>query len=486
MTARSQILFFDWRDLQCGHLQWRTADGVRLGVGNPPEPPVPLHAAPQRVPHGIRLQAQPAHTTGPVDGWKGWGRTIRDGGRFRSWHFEVNGHTKLGSGAAAHATAYDEVYVCAVESDDGFAWRETSRSRIHVGSQRGFDGVTFFIDPAGPAAQRYKLVYCAHFAEGEHDDMVRAYLARPARWRDERITAQRRYGLFAVVSADGEAWAALDEPFALHPSDTDTTVLWDEALGKYVMFTRMFRQDRRWIGRAEADDFRHWGPVEPLLWPSLAEPPDRDLYLNGYTRYPGLPEYQLMFPMVYHRLTERSDVRLCASADGIAWGWVPGDPVIRPGAPGRWDSEFLGSGKDLMPFGPGQVATPYSGTPYPHKYPRWQSVWDAWNLGWAVWQEDRLCALVADGEGEFWTRPAVPAGRTVRLNCRVPVGGQIRVGVDGVAGRGIDDADPIVGRDGVCTVTWKGATDPGSPPGQPLALHLRVRCAELFSIRFEN
>ena len=42
----------------------------------------------------------------------------------------------------------------------------------------------------------------------------------------------------------------------LHPSDTDTTVLWDPALGKYVMFTRMFREDRRWIGRAEADDFR--------------------------------------------------------------------------------------------------------------------------------------------------------------------------------------------------------------------------------------
>ena len=101
------------------------------------------------------VESQPAETQGPVDGWKGWGRTIWDGGRFRSWHFEVNGFTKLGSGAAAHGTAYDQVYVCGVASDDGYDWKEVSRGRIEVGSQRGFDGVTFFVDPAAsPEAEK--------------------------------------------------------------------------------------------------------------------------------------------------------------------------------------------------------------------------------------------------------------------------------------------------------------------------------------------
>ena len=488
-AARSRLLFFDWRDVQCGRLQWQTAIDEPLGVGNPPEPPVPLRAVPRRVPHGIRLQAQPAQTTGPVDGWKGWGRTIHDGGCLRSWFFEVNGHTKLGSGAPAHSTPYDEVYVCGVASDDGYDWREVSRSRIRVGGQRGFDGVTFFIDPAAPAAERYKLVYCARVPEGEHDDMVRAYLERPARHRDDRITWERRYGLYVVVSPDGESWTALDEPIALHPSDTDTTVHWDADIGKYVMFTRMFRQERRWIGRAEADDFRDWGPVVPLLWPGLTEAPDADLYLNGYSRYPGLPEYQLMFPMVYYRGDERSDVRLCASDDGIAWQWVPGDPVITPGAPGRWDSEFLGSGKDLVPFGPGKVATPYSGTPYPHKHPRWQTVWDAWNLGWAVWDDGRLCAVVAEDEGELWTQAVTPAGPNLQLDCRVPLGGEIRVGLADVEGRGVEgrdiaDCDPIVGHDGVATVTWHGEAGLGSV--EPVTLHLRLRRAELFSVRFDD
>ena len=480
--AQQKMLFMDWRNIQCGRLEWRSSVGEQLGVSNPPEPPVPMHSEARYVPHGIRLESQPAETTGPVDGWKGWGRTIFDGGRFRSWHFEVNGHTKLGSGAAAHSTDYDEVYVCGVASDDGFSWEEVSRSRVEVGSQRGFDGVCFFVDPAGPPAERYRMVYCARFPEGEHDDMVRAYLERPTHERDFRVTPERRYGMFAMVSPDGESWTSVNEPFTLHPSDTDTTVLWDSGLGKYVMFTRLFRDDRRWIGRAEADDFRDWGPVVPLLGPSLDEPPDRDLYLNGHSFYPGLPEYQVMFPMVYHRFTERSDVELCSSSDGMAWSWVPGGPVIEPGAIGEWDSEFLGCGKDLMPFGPGKIATPYSGTPYPHKHPRFEAVWDAWNLGWAVWPEDRLCGVVADETGEFWTRSVEPGGGDVRINCRVPLGGEIRVGMTGVDGRSCGECDPIVGQDGVVTVTWGGETGTGTGEPEAAALHLQMRRAEIFSI----
>jgi uncharacterized membrane-anchored protein len=66
--SRTKILFTDWRHIQCGHVSWLTAEGERLGVGNPPEPRVPLHASPGAVPHGIRLVAQPARKTDPVDG----------------------------------------------------------------------------------------------------------------------------------------------------------------------------------------------------------------------------------------------------------------------------------------------------------------------------------------------------------------------------------------------------------------------------------
>ena len=66
----------------------------------------------------------------------------------------------------------------------------------------------------------------------------------------------------------------------LHPSDTDTTVLWNETLERYVMYTRMMRHGRRWIGRAEAEDFMHWTPVVPDYLARLEDPPDYDFYLK--------------------------------------------------------------------------------------------------------------------------------------------------------------------------------------------------------------
>lgn len=481
---RRKILFTDWRDIQCGHLQWLTPDGEVHGVGSPPEPMVEMRAEPHCVPHGIRLAAQPARKSETVEEWKGWGRIIYDGDVYRSWYFEINGIAKLGSGSPAHARPPESVVICGVQSQDGFHWSEPTRSRIDVPGQEGFDGVTFFVDPAAPADERYKFVYCAR-AEEETLRAERAeYLGRHPRYQDERIMQGGNYCIFAAASPDGVSWTAIPRPLMLHASDTDTTVTWDEALGKYVMYTRMFRDGRRWIGRAEADEFLRWGPIEPIIWPRLDDPPDYDFYLNGYTRYPGCPEYQLMFPMVYHRYTERSEVRLYSSADGIAWHQVPGGPVISAGAPGEWDGEFLGSGKDLVPFGPGRIAIPYSGTEYPHKYPRGPAVWDAWQMAWAWWPQDRLCALEADGEGEFWTMPAVPAGRRVKLNVRVPRAGEVRVGIPDVEGRSVNDCEPIHGDHPDVTVTWRGQPDMGVEEGKPVALHFRVRRAEVFSVRF--
>lgn len=381
--TRKKILFTDWRDIQCGAVAWLTPEGKQYRVGNPPEPQVSMRAEPRFVPRGIRLQGQPARKAGPIENYKGWGRIIFDEDRYRTWYIEVNGHSKLGTGSAAHADSISSVAICGVESQDGFHWSKPTHGEINVPGQRGFDGMTFFVDSHAPEAQRYKFIYCAQFDEGMFQPQLAAYLNRSPRHRDARISIQRRFGMFASVSPGGVNWTASPEPFMLHPSDTDTTVLWDEVLQRYVMYTRMFRDGRRWIGRAEAEDFMDWGPVEPIIWPRLDDPPDYDFYLNGYSRYPELPEYQLMLPMLYHRYTERSEVRLYSSADGIAWNQIPGGKILTPGEPGAWDCEFIGTGKDLQPFGKDKVAIPYSGTIYPHKFPRWQAVFDAANMGWA-------------------------------------------------------------------------------------------------------
>ena len=97
------FLFADLRHISCGAGSWLTAQGVRHGAANPPGDPVPLHAEPTDIPHGIRFVAQPARKAGLMSDYRGWGRVIHDGGRYRSWYLEINGHSKLGSGSAAHA-----------------------------------------------------------------------------------------------------------------------------------------------------------------------------------------------------------------------------------------------------------------------------------------------------------------------------------------------------------------------------------------------
>lgn len=484
MPTRSKVLFLDWRDLECGHLRWRTAAGEAIGVRGDDGPDRDLHATPVSVPHGIRLQAQPARKTDPVDDWKGWGRIILHEGRYRSWYLEIDGNSKLGSGSTAQRAERRTVAVCATDSSDGVHWSEPRRCPVEVPGHFGFDGVTFFVDPVAPAAERYKLVYCSHVPDSLTVPLHQAYLQRPRRHQDERILSKPGPCLMCLTSPDGERWSACPTPLMMHPSDTDTTIYWDEGIGRYVMYTRMYRQARRWIGRAEAEDLFHWGPIEPVVWPRLDDPPDHDFYLNGRTTYPGLPEYQLLFPMVYHRFTERSDVRLYASADGVAWNQVPGGPVILPGEAGAWDSEFIGCGKDLLPFGPGRVAMPYTGTRFPHKYPRFPEVWAGWQMAWAWWPQDRLCAVVADREGEFWTAALRPAGRTLRLNCRTVRGGEVRVGVCGVDGRAAEECDPIHGDHLGIQVTWAGAADAGFAEGEPVRLHVRLRAAELFALEW--
>ncbi len=479
-----KLLFTDWRNLRCGHLHWLTPTGERFGVANPSGPEVRMRGVPAAVPRGVRLVAQSARKIDPLDDWKAWGRIIYDQGRYRSWFLEVDGSSVLGTGSASQRPDRRTVAICRVGSEDGIAWTTPQRCEIEVPGQSGFDGVTFLIDPVAPARERYKFIYCARPPQDVADALFADYLQRPARYQDSRIMRGGRYAVYCAVSEDGDHWIPVERPLMMHYGDTDNTVYWDADLERYVMYTRMMRDERRWVGRAEADDFRQWGPVEPVLWPRLDDPPDYDIYLNGRSEYPGLPRTHLMFPLVWHRGTERSEIRLYSSADGIAFSEVPGGAVIAPGEVGAWDSEFIGGGKDLVPFGADRIAIPYTGTSYPHKYPRWPAVWAAWRMGWAWWPRDRLCALVADHEGEFCTMPVVPAGRQLRLNFRTPRAGEVRVGIVGVEGRGIEACDPLQGDSMGQTVTWRGEADTRVPNGEPVSLYIKLRCAELFALEW--
>ena len=504
-TTLSQkiVLFTDLRHIRCGDLEWFSPEGELLPVVRPPLPQTESHAELGYQPRGIRLAAQPGTKTGPLE-QPPPGKVIYEDGMYRSWNvvWEVPPNADA---STFYSTPPSAVTVRYAESDDGFAWRTVADSPLETAGLTGLDGPTFLIDPHAPADERYKVVFGARPPQGDMAALWAAYQQLHPRYHEPRIYENNLHCLYAAVSPDGLNWKMLPEPLMVHQSDTDTTVYWDAWLGRYVLYTRMYWQERRWIGRAESDDFRTWSGIDPMVWPELSWTPTTDIYLNARSEYPGAPQYHLMFPMLYDRFTQASEVHMYSSSDGIVWFRLPGGPVITPGEIGSWDSEFIAAGRDLVPFGPERVAVPYHGTAFPHKYPRWQNVHDSNRVGWVWWQKGRLSSVVADAEGEFFTFPMVPAGRSLRLNVRTRGGGEVRVSViksrqtgdsrfhirdiysrrEVAPGRGLSDCAAITGDRLSAVVSWQGNSDIGSAEGEPVTLHFKLRAAEIFGFEWE-
>jgi hypothetical protein len=474
-----QFLFTDYRHIDPGDLGWVSPDGKGLPVADPPPPPVRAIATAQGVAQGIRLVAQKPIKQGPISGLAG--RVTYEDGRYRAWSMAVSyGEGKhLGSYSVAPAVS---IALSAGESKDGFAWEWKKGNEIKPPPVTGIDGDHFFIDPHGPPEERYKCIYNARVLTGV-DDLWRRYQQIHPRHRDVRINGERVYCLFGMVSADGLNWKQVPEPLMIHMGDTDNTVYYDAWLGKYVLYTRLYWMQRRLIARAESDDFHQWTPVNPIVWPRLEDPLSWDVYTNGRTNYPGLPEHHLLFPVFYRRLTQDSEVHLHSSIDGIHWQRVPGGPVLVSGPPGSWDQGWLVAGKGMIPLEGDRVAIPYSATDHPHKYPRWPGVIKG-NGGFCVWPRGRLVALTAEAAGSFRTFPIQVTGQQLKLNAHVARAGEIRVGLSGVKGRSTADCDPVIGDHAACVVTWKKDPQLSLQPGEHVTLSFQMRSAELFGFEW--
>jgi len=475
MRPPQRFLFTDLRHIDPGDLVWRGPDGETIPVAGPPEPSVDVHASVENMAEGIRLVAQPAKKEGPIEGL--WTRVLFDGGVYRSWRIE--GSYPPGSNLGSYSKVSAEAIIVHYgESKDGYQWQWREVCRVPVSGVSGIDGDYCFFDPHGPAQERYKCIYNARMISGL-DELWKQYQRIHPRHRDDRLSSTNIFCLFGLVSPDGLNWRPIKERLLIHEGDTDNTVYYDEWLGKYVLYTRLYWLRRRMIARAESGDFHHWTPIDAIITPELDDPFSYDIYTNGRTNYPGLPEYHLMFPQFYRRYTQTSEVRLMSSLDGIGWGRLPGGPVLVPGDPGDWDGEYIYAGKDLIPLGPDRVAVPYAGYRYPHKYPRWEGVLTR-TAGWASWPEGRLSALVADAEGEFRTFEVQVTGSQLRVDAKVRRAGELRVGLVGVDGRAVENCDPVTGNERAKTITWRNNADLGIAPGNAVRLHFRLRAAELY------
>ncbi len=477
-------LFIDWRYVQCGAVAWLKPDGSGAPLFAHEEIPN-VRGESWRVPYGIRLEAQKAERIGPIIPNE------------RDWEFMIGGYVSLFDLGGRFGLWYEVVppradgeanNLCYAESADGATWtkpelglcefRGSTKNNIVIDGRKcpygSFHGNGVFLDPTAPPQERFKVVYMAILK----DDAPVARLKKERPWSVTPFGEQKKSIIQYAASPDGLHWTFNDEAMLSHMSDTQTVVYYDGFLKRYVGYFRTLMMNRRAIGRAETTDLRRWPMPEAVLWTHPQDDPADDYYNNSKSLYPGTQTMHLMFPTIYKRRVDGCTLRMASSLDGAAWQWLPGGDVLTSGPEGSWDCGcfFFGSGLTEIPGD--RVVLPYGGFRRPHKYPRWGHVGQ---IGLACWKKERLAALVADEQGEFCTQALVLPGETLHLNFETKQAGYIRVSVENVDGRTLENCDPLIGDRLKAPVSWRGEPSLKVGKGNPAVLRFRMRAARLYS-----
>lgn len=500
--AGSRIVFTSWQMIRPGIFEYVDAAGRAVDLGGMASPGE-LRMRQIDMPSGIRLVAKPAERRGPIlDRDRPWEKAgvnfwsmFRDGGVYRAW----------GSCTAVSGS----LQACYFESADGINWTRPELGLVEFAGSRQNNLLpipvgSVFKDPSAPPAERYKWV-SLQAINRERFERFRA--ARPDGWEPRAIREEDAGGVMAIlgaVSPDGIGWTILPDPLVVEHSDTQIVPYYDRQTETYALYTRnwMVGQTsskarepgqsswqavgRRSIGRSESADFRRFPVSSVIIDPPLSLQPTDVLYSNARTSVPGAPDHHLLFPSIWHTADDTMTIGMASSYNGRNWNWLTGSPVLGTGEPGTWDAGVVFAHPDLSELKDGRFVLPYTGYPFPHKYPRGQLVFD---VGYAAWPNGRLVAVDAPETGQFTTVAFFPPEKRMRINAKTREGGSVLVEIAEITGKPIDGRTfakcaPIVGDGPALRVRWEGTDMIGANDRQPIIVRIKLTSAELFSIEF--
>ena len=392
---------------------------------------------------------------------------------------------------------------------------------------------------------------------GDPDDESRHYEQMGSILIDERDAPERRYKMLfcctdykmrAAYSPDGLHWTVANnwKPVSEQGADSGNIVLWDESVGRWVGYYRLWDATRR-VARVETDDFEHWpdrtvddivlapdeldsydkaldgpfyqcgeridkgqkgqrfdpnAPLDQFTWVSdnMDYVDGVDFYNQPVTIYPYAGRaYVMPFTAYYHK-PNLLELQLAVSRDGVHWQ-RPGDrqPWVR--------MPFDDEGVHIMYCGPGIVRDGSQIYHYHSYMNRWHAssrpgqyeiARDPANCGSirrAVLRLDGHMSVDAGNlEGGFVTPPLVHSGKRLELNVDTSASGWVTVELVDVHGRAIwgyrlegytlQECDRIVANSTHHTVTWNGNADVSSLAGKPIRMHVRMRNAKLYAFQF--
>ena len=406
--------------------------------------------------------------------------------------FEDQGKIRLYIGAGG---------LSVLESDDGVHFAKTGISIP------GGELPTIFLDRHDPdPARRYKLFWLRMGERFNHDTD----------------------GFFAAHSADGVHFTNASRVLPLL-IDNPAVVYWDERLGKYVIFTRVFGYDsenQRRIARIVTDD-----PLKPWPYqrsekrrdrlctehvPAVLEAdkddfPFSDIYYNAATIYPWAQDVYLMFTAQFRHFSPSRnpylrpphkqwedfgllEIQMAVSRDGLRWQRPSREPYFPTGLADEWDRWYAVMAPGVVRRG-NYLYQYYcsSGRTHDSAILRPEYERSAPRLGGIGVVRQRLDGFVsadADYHGGWLKTPLITfKGRRLRLNLDTGAMGTILVELRDaedkpIPGYTLGDNEEICGNFIDQTVYWKGKTDLSAFAGKPLRLYFKMVRAKLYAFQF--
>ncbi|MBL9123752.1 MAG: hypothetical protein JNG90_08980 [Planctomycetaceae bacterium] len=392
--------------------------------------------------------------------------------------------------------------VAIYKSDDGLHFTPTGRS---IG---GGIFSTIFLDPHDPEpSRRYKL-----FLLKAHAPFDRA-----------------TDGVYAFTSADGLEFTEVGRVLPWF-TDNPTIVLWDQRIGKYVIYLRALAYDtpnQRRIARIEVDD-----PLQPWPYRESTEPrpffstlnaevvlqadaeddPDSDIYYNAATIYGEAQDVYLMFTTHFRHFSPRKhsfirpphpgqwedfgplEVQLAVSRDGVHWQRPSREAYFPTGLPDEWDRWYAVMGPGLARRG-NYLYQYYnsSGRLHDSAILRAEYEHSAPQLGGIGIVRQRLDGFVSadvDHRGGWLQTPLLTfRGRRLELNLDTGAMGTAFVELrdaenQPIPGFTLADCEEIGGNFVNQAVYWRGSTDVSSLAGRPIRVHLQLKRAKLYALQF--
>lgn len=383
----------------------------------------------------------------------------------------------------AKADGSDAETTCYAESKDGIHWTKPNldiveNTNIVLSNQAPFShNFSPFIDtsPYAKKDERYKA-----------------------------IAGTSKTGLMTFVSPDGIHWQRSSEKAIITKGafDSQNVAFWSTKEQQYVCYFRVWSEGAfrgyRSVGRSTSPDFINWADTIEMtygdtqrehLYTNQTQPYFRntDLYIAIAARF--MPGRRVVDPEKFKELGgearysgDCSDCIFMTSRGGTTYDRTFMEGFVRPGIGlNNWSSRTNYPALGVVSTGANEISF----------YIQRNYGQTSHHLQRMILRLDGFASIHASySGGSMKTRPFVFAGKELLINFATSAAGSLKFelrSADGsrISGYGFGQCDEILGDQTERVVTWRGSSDISKLQGKEVRLHVRLKDADLFSIKFQ-